>query len=207
MIHYIKGTLIEKGTDYVVVEANGMGYYIASSFSSIASLPALHENVKMYTEMIVREDAISLVGFAEQEELKMFQLLVSVSGVGTKVGIGILSNLSIGDLLNAIQNHDVKRMTSAPGVGKKTAERLILELKDKVSKLSWHSVDSSDFDMDPRRYHSHELSGQAVEDALEGLMGLGYTQQEAKKVLGQLNLEGLKTEEILKMALRQMMSQ
>ena len=199
MIDFVKGKLHHIDLDYIVVENNGMGYRIATSANSISDFNTVGEDIIIHTEMIVREDAISLVGFSTKEELTMFQLLTSVSGVGTKVGIGILSSLNYISVAAIIAANDVKALTSAHGVGKKTAERIILELKDKVAKSMTVSSDVN--------IESHVISGGDESDALEALMTLGYTRNEAQAVLKRMDISGMTVEQILKAALKQLMTQ
>lgn len=205
MIHFIKGELVDIGADFVVIENGGMGYKVATSLESISQWQMKSGEILAHTEMIVREDAISLVGFATKEELHMFQLLTSVSGVGTKVGVATLSALSVERLSLAIQTGDVKTITGAPGVGKKTAERLVLELKDKVKSFVTQHGELLDFeDQDPR---GHFSSQEGSEDALLALLSLGYTKMEAQKALSKIDVHQKNTEAILKEALRALMTQ
>ncbi len=200
MIHFIRGLIVEIENDAVVVENQGIGYRVATSTTSISDWQAREEAVKVHTEMIVREDAISLVGFSTREELRMFQLLTSVSGVGTKVGVGILSAIPISKLTLAVQTGDVKAITAAPGVGKKTAERIILELKD---KLKGFEPAASDTSMEAVQVES---AGHA-DDALMALVALGYTKQEAQRAIAKLDVTALDTEGIIKAALKALMMQ
>ncbi|MGX8795580.1 Holliday junction branch migration protein RuvA [Fusibacter sp. JL298sf-3] len=200
MIHFIRGLIVEIENDAVVVENQGIGYRVATSTTSISDWQACEEAVKVHTEMIVREDAISLVGFSTREELRMFQLLTSVSGVGTKVGVGILSAIPISKLTLAVQTGDVKAITAAPGVGKKTAERIILELKD---KLKGFEPAASDTSMEAVQVES---AGHA-DDALMALVALGYTKQEAQRAIAKLDMTALDTEGIIKAALKALMMQ
>lgn len=200
MIHFIRGLIVEIENDAVVVENQGIGYRVATSTTSISDWQAREEAVKVHTEMIVREDAISLVGFSTREELRMFQLLTSVSGVGTKVGVGILSAIPISKLTLAVQTGDVKAITAAPGVGKKTAERIILELKD---KLKGFEPAASDASMETVQIES---AGHA-DDALMALVALGYTKQEAQRAIAKLDVTALDTEGIIKAALKALMMQ
>ena len=199
MIDFIKGKLYHIDVDHIVVENNGMGYRVFTSANSISDFDTVGEEIIIHTEMIVREDAISLVGFSTKEELHMFRLLTSVSGVGTKVGIGILSSLNYISVAAIIASNDVKSMTTAHGVGKKTAERIILELKDKVGKSM---MISSDINVE-----SHVITGGVESDALEALMTLGYTRNEAQSVLKLMDISGMTVEQILKAALKKLMTQ
>lgn len=197
MIDYIKGKLSHVQSDYIVVETNGIGYKVATSSVSASDFSTPGEEVIVYTEMIVREDAISLVGFSTREELNIFHLLTSVSGVGVKVGVGILSSLPYGQLAAIIASQDIKSLQTAQGVGKKTAERIILELKDKMPQtLSLSSADVKE---------ATAVVGTTQSDALEALMSLGYTRSEATGVLKQIDTNGLELEAIIKLALKQLM--
>lgn len=196
MIDYIKGKLVHTTGDAVVIENNGIGYKIHTSSVSISDFSVPGEEVIVYTEMIVREDAISLVGFSSREELQMFQLLTSVSGVGTKVGIGILSSLPFGHLVGVIATGNINTLTTAQGVGKKTAERIVLELKDKVPKS---------FDVSDVSYVEKTMDSSTHKDALDALISLGYTRSEAQAVLKQIDFEQLTIEQIIKAALRKLM--
>lgn len=197
MIDYIKGKLIHVFGDSVVVENNGIGYKIHTSSGSASDFSMPGEEVVVYTEMIVREDSISLVGFSSREELDMFHMLTSVSGIGTKVGIGILSSMPYGQLAGIIASQDVKALQSAQGVGKKTAERLVLELKDKVPQT---------LTLQPHEHVQQTVANQGVhKDALDALMSLGYTRSEAQGVLKQLDMDSMTLEEIIKASLKKLM--
>ncbi len=196
MIDYIKGKLAHIAGDVIVVENNGIGYKIHTSSVSVSDFTVPGEEVIVYTEMIVREDAISFVGFSSREELQMFQLLTSVSGVGTKVGIGILSSIPYGNLAGLIASSDVKSLTSAQGVGKKTAERIVLELKDKVPKA---------FSIQPSDINEIQVDAGTQKDALDALLSLGYTRSEAQAVLKQIDISHMTIEDIIKTALRKLM--
>lgn len=197
MIDYIKGKLIHVFGDSVVIENNGIGYKIHTSSGSASDFSMPGEEVVVYTEMIVREDSISLVGFSSREELDMFHMLTSVSGIGTKVGIGILSSMPYGQLAGIIASQDVKALQSAQGVGKKTAERLVLELKDKVPQT---------LTLQPHEHVQQTVANQGVhKDALDALMSLGYTRSEAQGVLKQLDMDSMTLEEIIKASLKKLM--
>lgn len=131
MISYIKGTLVHRGNGVVVVEASGLGYEIFVSAATLSVLPEVGETVKIHTHMNVKEDGISLYGFSTAEELELFHRLISVTGVGPKGALGFLSQLKPQEIILAILSDDVKTLSKAPGVGRKTAQRVILELKDK----------------------------------------------------------------------------
>lgn len=197
MIAYIKGTIEEIGIDSLVIENNGMGYKLLVSTNTVSRV-AIGEKHKIYSKMIVREDDISLCGFYSKEELEMFELLTSVSKIGTKVGLGILSFASPNVINGYILNADIAALSKAPGVGKKTAERMVLELKDKVSKLV---VDEGD---------SIEISGSRAGDivaseAIEALIGLGYTRIESESAVNFVKQPGMSVEDVIRKGLEYIM--
>jgi len=184
------------GTDHVVIENNGIGYKIFSSKNAMSHYQEIGEIATFYTELVVREDAMLLVGFTSRDELHLFQQLTSVSGVGTKVGIAILSYKPFDQIAQMIVNKDIKGLTGAPGVGKKTAERMILELKDKVVAFG----DGTEVETTDQTVMTTD-----AEDAIEALMTLGYTKTEALSAIAGMDLSGMTTEMVIKQALRSLM--
>ncbi len=180
MIGRITGTLLEKNPPQLLVDANGVGYEVFVPMSTFFGLPRNGEKVSLFTHMVVREDAQLLYGFATDAERAAFRTLIKVSGVGPKVALAVLSGLSVNDLGAAVAMQETGRLTNIPGIGKKTAERLLLELKDK-------------FKVDP-----HLQSGatgetaqpSANEDVLNALLGLGYSEKEAHLAVKQLPADG-----------------
>lgn len=203
MYAYIKGTLEElnTGTGTIVVEAAGVGYEINVPSSVLPSLPGLGAEVKIHTYFSVKEDGQSLFGFLTREDREMFIQLISVNGIGPKGALGILSVLKPSDLRMAIMTGDAKSISQAPGIGKKTAERVILDLRDKLSKEAGYS--------DPTAI-IFESAGAAfpmgegpVAEAIDALTMLGYSRMEAGRAVGAVPLqEGMTTEELLKAALK-----
>lgn len=199
LIDFIKGNVdyIEEG--YIVIENNEIGYKIMTSSLSISQLTAKDEKVTVYTQMIVREDDISLCGFATRNELQVFQLLTTVNGVGTKVALGILSAIPYIELAKIIINGDTIALTKAPGVGKKTAQRIILELKDKIQKkIELGSSNKLSIDI------ANVSLNNGNDEALDALITLGYTRNEAKSALEKIDAS-LSVEEIIKQALKLLM--
>lgn len=195
MYYYIKGLVVHKADNFVVIDANGIGYKILTSRQSIASLEKISCEVLLYTHLYVREDIFELYGFSTSEELASFELLISVSGVGPKAALNILSTLSAPNLALAIVTNDAKSITKAQGVGPKLAQRLILELKDKVKNEQLPG--SSVFVDAPNADCSSE--------AVSALVVLGYSSQEAQRALSQANALELPTEEAIKKALTYLM--
>lgn len=199
MYYYIKGTLAAKGENYIVVDASGVGYRIYTSLESIEKTGSLGSDITVYTYLNVREDAMELYGFIGEEERKMFMLLISVSGVGPKAGLALLSVASPEKLATAIVTGDEKLITKASGVGPKAAKRIILELKDKIDNASL-GVDSDGVIVSP----ADEVITDSRAEALSALVVLGYSTQDAKNVLLKLDAS-LSTEEMIKKALVQLM--
>jgi len=197
VIAFIKGKIVYVEHDHLIIENNGIGYKVFTSVNTLSELSGTDE-AQLFTEMIVREDSMTLVGFATPNELKVFHLLTSVSGVGTKVGIGILSSISPGQLVSIIMNGDVTALTKAQGVGKKTASRIVLELKDKIEK----TLDDQEVVMS--RMGPAEDPNEK-NDALEALITLGYSSTEIQGVFRKIDLKDKTTEEIIKVSLRELM--
>jgi len=201
MISYIKGTYVFSTDKYIVVETGGIGYRIFVSSVTLDILPSLGSAVKIFTYMNVKEDGISLYGFFALEEQEIFYKLLTVSGVGPKGALGFLSKLSPQDIIMAIVSDDVKSLSQAPGVGKKTAQRVILELKDKFSA---EDVLGGSF------FENGEETGQtgvsnAKLDTVDALTALGYSKSEAVKAVGLIWEDSLSAEKALKLALGKMM--
>jgi holliday junction DNA helicase RuvA len=181
MYEYIRGIFAGVNKDYIIIENNGIGYKIFTSGTTLAKMPSINENVMLYLQQIIREDFIGLYGFLTRDELNMFNLLLGVSGVGAKASLSLLSISSVNNLKYAILIGDEKTLTRAPGIGKKTAQRIILELKDKFKKDEFiHEGLSSLDDIQVNRNLS---------EALEALMALGYSEKEAEKSLKQVSQE------------------
>ncbi|HBG5344801.1 TPA: Holliday junction branch migration protein RuvA [Clostridioides difficile] len=196
MYSYIKGTVEEIYIDSIVVENNGIGYKINVSSNTIMNLQ-VREATKIYTKLIVREDDMSLCGFVSREELKMFELLTSVSKIGPKVALSILSFASPAQLGAYILSEDIGKLSKAPGVGKKTAERIVLELKDKVDK--------NNIEFEPTLL-SQKPTLISQDESVDALVALGYTLSESKEAVQKCKKDGMNTEAIIKKALTYIMS-
>lgn len=196
MYSYIKGIVEEIYLDKIVLENNGIGYEInVSSYTAQSIIKG--KEAKIFTKLIVREDDMSLCGFASRQELEMFRLLTSVSKIGPKVGLGILSSATPSQLSAYILSEDITKLSKCPGVGKKTAERIILELKDKVDK------DNAEFEA---TLFNQKPTGLELDEALEALIALGYSNSEAKEAVQKFKKDGLKTEDIIKKSLTYLMT-
>jgi Holliday junction DNA helicase RuvA len=190
MIASVRGEVLVRRPDHVVIESGGVGYRLAVSAETLRSVPARGKQATLHAHLVLRDDSLSLYGFASEEERDLFLQLTSVSGIGPKVAIAILSGGTPRELLRAIATGDAKRFQAAPGVGKRTAERLIVELRERVAGELADGVSGGDAlaDDDPRGL------------AREGLMHLGYTLTEAERLLE--GAEGQSAEELIGAALR-----
>lgn len=200
MIAYMKGEIIEISEDNLILEVNHIGYNIRISAGTAGLLPGIGEEVKMYTYTYVKEDAFWLYGFLTRDDLEVFRRLITVSGIGPKGGLAILSTMTADDLRFAILSGDAKAIAKSPGIGIKTAERVILDLRDKVSleesfmgrRTGQRAAGAAE-----------QGAGTARNEAVEALTALGYSPSEAMKAVKRAgSSEGMDTEEILKLALK-----
>ena len=194
MFAHIKGSLEMKSSGYIVIDINGLGYKIFMSQNNIDSIGELHNIIKVFTYVKVREDDISIFGFKTQEELKMFELLISVSGVGAKSALVMLSCIEPSDFAIAVISNDVKVLTKVPGIGNKSAQRIILELKDKLKEeqLEEKLKDSS------KRLKDNSEN---INEAISGLMVLGYSKKDIEKAFEHLDIDNLSIEDLIKKGL------
>ena len=193
MYAYIKGSLENKGDNYVIVEAGGIGYKIFMPVPAIDKIGEIGDIIKVYTYYHVREDAINLYGFVSDEELKMFELLLSVSGIGAKSALGILAEVSPSNFAMAIITNDVSKLVKIPGIGAKTAQRMILELKDKMKTVQAVNKDEA--------VKSAVIAEESTEEAMAALQMLGYNRKEIEKVFEKIDTKDAKVEEVIKKAL------
>ena len=191
MIAHLQGVLAVKTVERVVVDVHGVGYQVVVPLSTYYALPDLQEHVMLLTTMYVREDTMRLYGFATPEEQEMFELLISVSSVGPRLALNMLSNLTAPDLRQAIAQAETRRLQAIPGVGRKTAERVVLELQDKMAALALTTAGQSPLLV--------TADDQVMRDVISALLNLGYRQQEAEQAVrtarakqnGSLTLEAL----------------
>ncbi|WZL71545.1 Holliday junction branch migration protein RuvA [Clostridiaceae bacterium 35-E11] len=194
MFQYIKGNLEFIGEDYIVIDNHDIGYKIYTSYLSISEFKAKNEKVKVYTQIIIRDEDVTIYGFSTREELKMFQLLMTVTSVGAKVALGILSSVPLGRLIGVILSEDIQGLTKAQGVGKKTAQRIILELKDKVDPNM--AVFELSFIPTP------QLARDDADEAVDALVALGYGKTEALKAVTEAKAASINVEDMIKKALK-----
>jgi len=192
LFEYIKGYVTFLGEDYLVLENKGIGYRIYTSKNSIAKVSNTKDEIKVFTYLNLREDGIYLYGFYDYEELNMFKMLLLVSKIGPKMALGLLSSLNVNDIKSAIFNNNPDLLSRAPGIGKKTAGRIILELKDRIDSISIDEV---------------EIGGENrnIDDAVSALLSLGYTRNEINNVFSQMELGNLKTEDIIKLSIKKLL--
>ncbi len=200
MYSYIKGVLAELEEDAIVVETGGIGYHIYTTGQTFSRLPSLGDEVKIYTYLYIREDAMLLYGFCSKDELRVFKLLLGVSGIGPKGALAILSVMTTDDLRFAVLGDDAKTIAKAPGVGVKTAQRLILELRDKLS-----IEDAFEEKLSQAEDTARDKAKGAKNEAVQALVALGYSSSEALKALGGIEItEETDVEDLLKAALKNM---
>jgi holliday junction DNA helicase RuvA len=198
MIALLTGKIAYKAPDFIILDVNGVGYRVQIPFSTYYALPAEGTTVSLQIHTSVKEDAINLYGFRTQQEKELFQLLIGVSGVGPKLANGILSNSQPSELAESIVGGNLARLSAIPGIGKKTAERLVLELKEKVKKLGMAHAEPATAPVAAKQ--------EIREDVLSALINLGYKESVVQKALGEIKIaEDATVESILKQALKILM--
>lgn len=195
MFEYIIGNVVAINEDYIVLQNNGIGYKVFTSAYSMMDLEIGMKDALIYTYLNVREDGIFLYGFVTEEEINMYKMLLRVSKIGPKTAIGILSGLTPNDIKVAILRKDLPFLCKAPGVGKKTAERIVLELKDRINSDDVNLTDGQIVE---------SAKSDDYEKAVDGLMSLGYRRFEIEKVLKNLDLSNMKLEEIIREGLNKL---
>ena len=194
MFAYIKGSLEMKFKNYVVIDVGGIGYKIFMAENAINEVGEIGETVKVFTYYRVREDDISLFGFNTQEQLRTFELLISVSGVGAKSALVMLSCVEPSEFAIAVISNNVKLLTQVPGIGPKSAQRIILELKDKLK------AEQNEEQLEETKIKSAKIN-QNVQEAISGLMVLGYSRKDIEKAFEHLTIETLSVQEMIKKGL------
>lgn len=197
MYAFIEGQVCEKAAGTLVLLAGGVGYQLNCSMTTLQAAPPMGETMRCYTYLSVREDAMELYGFATREERSLFLSLTGISGVGAKMALGLLGAMPLRELSLAILLGDVTALSRAPGIGKKTAQRIALELKDKISQADVNGAEEKTPAAD-----AHALSGSAVSDAMEALTALGYSGTEARDALMKVKDQSDQADELIRLALR-----
>lgn len=201
MLAYIKGTLEMKMTGYIVIDVGGLGYKVFMSDSGIEKLGNIGEIVKVHTYYKVREDDISIFGFNTLEELRMFELLISVSGVGAKTALSMLAVCEPTDFALAVISEDIKALTQIPGIGAKSAQRIILELKDKIKKEQQIQELGAAVKGTKTKVEVAIENSQKVDEAIAALQVLGYNKKEIEKAFEKLDKKDLSTEDLIRKGL------
>jgi Holliday junction DNA helicase RuvA len=193
MIGSLRGRLAGKQAPHVLLECNGVGYEVETPMSTFLDLPASGAELFLYTHLLVREDAQILYGFATEDERALFRTLLKVNRVGAKMALGVLSAMTASDFRRCVEYEDAAMLSKVPGIGKKTAERLIMEMRDKVDKVGTPSL--------PGEKIAVEVSSRS--EAFDALVALGYKANEVNKLLGKLDTDDKSAEEIIRQALKQ----
>lgn len=198
MITHICGTLLDKKAPLLTIDVNGIGYEIFAPMSTFYQLPDVGNKITLLTHFVVREDAHLLFGFHSEQERKLFRALIKVNGVGPKLALTILSGMETDHFVQCIHAQDATSLTNIPGVGKKTAERLIVEMKDALSQ--WNSIENN------TAISQKELvnPNQAIQDAMNALTALGYKPSEAKNAISKVHQPNHNNEQLIRLALQQM---
>ena len=193
MIGRLKGLLLEKIPPLVVIDCNGVGYEVEVPMTTFWGLPEVSETVSLHIHLAIRDDAHLLYGFSTDDQRSLFRNLLKVSGVGTKMALVILSGMDGGDFRNCIREKDISRLTALPGIGKKTAERLVVEMRDRVGIAELQTDNTQ---------QAESLASSSLNDAVSGLISLGYKPQEASRLVGDIEIEGLSSSDIIREVLR-----
>ena len=196
MIGRLTGIIIEKQPPELVLDVNGVGYEVSAPMSTFVNLPSLNEKVSLYTHLVVREDAQLLYGFATTRERLLFRSLLKVNGVGAKLALTILSGSDVDSFARSVQEGDAASLTRLPGVGKKTADRLIIEMRDRLKEVG------SAMGLDEQIMTNMPSSSGARKEALEALIALGYKAAEADRMIRSFDAQDMTTEQIIRQALQ-----
>ncbi len=193
MIGSLRGRLISKQAPHIVLECNGVGYEVETPMSTFLDLPEVGADLLLHTHLLVREDAQILYGFATEDERALFRTLLKVNRVGAKMALGVLSSMTASDFRRCVEYEDAATLSKVPGIGKKTAERLIMEMRDKVDSVGAPSL----------RGEKVSVEASARSEAFDALVALGYKANEVNKLLGKLDIDDLSAEDIIRQALKQ----
>lgn len=200
MIGRLRGTLAEKQPPHLILDVNGVGYELEVPMTTLYRLPSVGEPVTLHTHLVVREDAQLLYGFFEKRERELFRELIRLNGVGPKLALALMSGLEVDELVRCVQAQDTSVLVKVPGVGKKTAERLLVELKDRFK--AWENIPSiAPLVAEPQRLGT---VSSAEQDAVSALVSLGYKPQEASRAVSAVMEDGLSSEDLIRRALRGM---
>lgn len=196
MIGRLRGTLLEKQPPQLLLDVGGVGYEVSAPMTTFYELPETGNDITLHTHLAVREDAHVLYGFLREQDRLLFRTLIKVSGVGPKLALAILSGMPADEFAGCVQTGDSPALTKLPGVGKKTAERLVVEMRDRLK--DWQGVSLAT----DTASSSEKSANDAVKDAVSALVSLGYKPQEASRMVSQVEKDGLASEEMIRLALR-----
>jgi len=199
MIGRLRGTLLAKHPPGLLLEVGGVGYELEAPMTTFYELPDAGAEITLFTHLVVREDAHLLYGFATEQERLMFRALIKVSGVGAKLALALLSGMAAREFAHTVQQNDIARLTKVPGVGRKTAERLIVEMRDRLSSLGLESAAHAPA---ARAGGAVAIQSDAVKDAISALIALGYKPQEASRMVNGIDSKDKPSEEIIRQALK-----
>lgn len=197
MIGRLSGQLLQKQPPELLIDVNGVGYEVSAPMTTFYALPELGENVVLHTHMVVREDAQLLYGFSSESERTLFRVLIKINGVGPKLALTILSGITTEEFVRCIHDNDAATLVRLPGVGKKTAERLIVELRDKLGSEEQSEANSSSASL-----MQSVAANSPISDAVSALISLGYKPNDASKIVRSIDTSGLNTEEIIRLSLQ-----
>lgn len=201
MIGHIRGIILEKQPPQLLVDVHGLGYEIDAPMSTFYQLPEVGLEVSLFTHFVVREDAHHLYGFYTREERHLFKTLLKVNGVGPRLALTILSSTTADDFVRCVLNNDTVSLVRLPGIGKKTAERLVIEMRDKVAEWSPGLATQNGLSIREEKSGRHHI----LQDAISALMSLGYKQPEANRTVTKIDDGSASSEELIRRALREMM--
>jgi Holliday junction DNA helicase RuvA len=192
MIASLRGRLTLKQAPTIIIECHGVGYEVETPMSTFLELPPTGDELFLFTHMVVREDSQTLFGFATEEERALFRMLLKISGVGAKMGLAVLSSMSVDGFRRCVEYEDAASLVRVPGIGKKTAERLIIEMRDRIDAPSAQTGATK-----------VQVDAGAKSEAVDALISLGYKPREVQKLIGELDIDGKSAEDIIRLALRQ----
>lgn len=204
MITHLHGVLVEKQPPQLVIDVQGIGYEVDAPMTTFYRLPAVGESVQLLTHQVIREDAHVLYAFATREERALFRALIKVNGVGPKVALAILSGMEAPQFVRCITTHDVGALTRIPGIGKKTAERLVVEMQDRLPTDIGTVLNSTGPGKDGKTKPVLSPMQTSIAEAEAALIALGYKPQEAARAISAIDTEGMKSEDIIRLSLRNM---
>lgn len=203
MIGFLRGTLLEKQPPHVLLDVNGVGYELEVPMTTLFQLPVVGESLQLHTHLVVREDAQLLYGFYAKRDRTLFRELIRLNGVGPKLALALMSGMSVDELIQCVQAEDTSRLMKVPGVGKKTAERLLVELKDRFK--NWDSTPlAGQNGMEPSAISTVTSAQSSEKDAVSALISLGFKPAEASRAVSAVLEDGLSSEDLIRRALKGM---